>query len=114
MVIVFGTLETNNLFPILYLKSRPNHSKFVLQTFYTCIYNRKYNISYGMDLHLTTPEGGGFITEADEEVKISSRKKREKKKLNVREYDPLKDESSEIIGGYSTYIKKKKLLAQNN
>jgi hypothetical protein len=62
---------------------------------------------------LTTPKGGGFITKADEEVKASSRKKREKK-LNVREFDPLKDESSEIIGGYSTYIKKKKLLAQNN
>jgi hypothetical protein len=62
---------------------------------------------------LTTPKGGGFITKADEEVKVNSRKKREKK-LNVREFDPLKDESSEIIGGYSTYIKKKKLLAHNN
>jgi hypothetical protein len=67
-----------------------------------------------MDLHLTTPKGGGFITKADEEVKVSSRKKKEKKKLLVREYDPLKDESSEIIGGYSTYIKKKKLLTHNN
>lgn len=67
-----------------------------------------------MDLHLTTPKGGGFMPKADEEVKSNSRKKREKKKLNVREYDPLKDDFSEIIGGYSTYIKKKKLLAQNN
>jgi hypothetical protein len=63
---------------------------------------------------LTTPKGGGLIPKADEDIKSSSRKKREKKKLNVREFDPLKDDSSEIIGGYSNYIKKKKLLAHNN
>lgn len=63
---------------------------------------------------MTTPKGGGFITKEDDEIEGSFRKKRDKKNLNVREYDPLRDESSEIIGGYSIYIKKKELLAQNN
>lgn len=34
-----------------------------------------------------------------------------KKKENVREYDPEKDGLRVIIGGYSSYVKKKKVIA---
>ena len=40
--------------------------------------------------------------------------KKEEKKEVVREYDPKKDESSLIIGGYSIYTKKKKIAAETN
>ena len=41
------------------------------------------------------------------------KEKKKKKKENVREYDPKKDTTCLIIGGYSLYIKKKKVIAQN-
>jgi hypothetical protein len=40
--------------------------------------------------------------------------KEEEQKEVVREYDPNKDESSLIIGGYSLYAKKKKIAAKTN
>jgi hypothetical protein len=39
--------------------------------------------------------------------------KKEEKKEVVREYDPNKDESTLIIGGYSIYAKKK-IAAKTN
>ena len=41
-------------------------------------------------------------------------KEKKQKKLKIREYDPKKDDACVMIGGYSIYIKKKKIIAQNN
>jgi len=42
------------------------------------------------------------------------RKSKKKKKEGVREYDPEKDGASLIIGGYSSYLQKKRILAQGD
>ena len=39
---------------------------------------------------------------------------KKKKKGKVREYDPEKDDARLIIGGYSSYVKKKDFDAQSN
>jgi hypothetical protein len=76
-----------------------------------------------MGQNTATHKGGGIITENGDKKKTTPEKeeaegetsaKDDKKKGNVREYDPLKDSACLMIGGYSSYIKKKKILAQGN
>jgi hypothetical protein len=42
---------------------------------------------------------------------LKEKNKSKKKKVKIREYDPEKDKACLIIGGYSTYIKKKEVTA---
>ena len=55
-------------------------------------------------------KGEVYITKERQKDRTSTIKKR-KKKEDVREYDPEKDNSRLLIGGYSSYIKKKEVTA---
>jgi len=55
-------------------------------------------------------KGEVYITKEKFKDKTKTSEKR-KKKEDVREYDPEKDESRLLIGGYSSYIKKKEVTA---
>jgi hypothetical protein len=55
-------------------------------------------------------KGEVYIMKERQKDRTSTIKKR-KKKEDVREYDPEKDESRLLIGGYSSYIKKKEVTA---
>ncbi|UCG68965.1 MAG: hypothetical protein JSV09_14440 [Thermoplasmata archaeon] len=45
---------------------------------------------------------------------MKDRNKSKKKKANIREYNPEKDKKRILIGGYSSYIKKKEIVAESN
>jgi len=47
-------------------------------------------------------------SESEDKLRTDKREKKE----DVREYDPNKDESCLIIGGYSTFIRKKEIAAK--
>jgi hypothetical protein len=57
--------------------------------------------------------GRNIMTISESEDKKKDKGKlilrRGKEKEQIREYDPSKDESCVIIGGYSSYIRKKKI-----
>lgn len=65
--------------------------------------------------------GGVYIPEENEKVgsntsnnRLKDRNKSKKKKANIREYNPEKDKKRILIGGYSSYIKKKEIVAESN
>ncbi len=66
--------------------------------------------------------GGGVIPKEDdkegknptEEKEANKTSKKKDKKAKVREYDPNKDDACLMIGGYSSYIKKKEIAAQSD
>jgi hypothetical protein len=67
-------------------------------------------------------KGGGVHLLLDVTLKSLIRRLREgkmkkpkkKRKENVREYDPEKDGARLIIGAYSSYLKKRNVVAQND